>query len=204
MARTEYEDYQGTVGQQGWGALINDFLTALQDNPTAVARFANVAALPAAASHENCLAFTEDEDLLWMSDGSAWRTVGGGVLNMNGARAGHRMATAVIDVAVSPTAAGLYPAGCIRKGVSGRNLTGFVMGGGGTAFNIGDGSDADRYKANMGLTSGLTFTPADITAASLEQLAAAGDVTLTPVSGSFTSGTMRVVVSYEELTAPTA
>lgn len=192
-------------GQQSWDTVINDNNAVIASGPFPLVVYATPSALPAAgADNVNCLAATTTPKELWMSDGSAWRTYGVGHANVNGARGGPRLATAVIDVAVSPTAAGIFPAGCVRKGVSGRVETLLVLGGGGVSVNVGDGTDADRYKAALGLTVGLDFTPADVTATALEQLAAAGDVTLTPDAGTFTSGTVRIVVAYDDLTAPTS
>lgn len=203
MARPTLTDVEH--GQQSWDSTINDNNAVIQGGPFPVVVYATPGDLPAAgADNVNCVAATTTPKELWMSDGSAWRTYGTGHVNANGARGGPRLATAVIDVAVSPTAAGIFPAGCVRKGVSGRVETLLVLGGGGVSVNVGDGSDADRYKAALGLTVGLSFTPADVTATALEQLAAAGDVTLSPDAGTFTSGTVRVVVAYDELTAPTA
>lgn len=193
------------AGALSWDAVLDLNFDILDSGPLPVVVYATPADLPAAdASNVNCIAATTTPKELWMSDGAAWRTFGAGVLNMNGARGGHRMATAVIDVAVSPTAAGIFPAGCVKKGVTGRVLTTTTFGGGGASTHVGDGTDVDRYKAGLSSVIGSTFTPANITAPSLEQLAAAGDVTLTPNAGTFATGTFRIVVAYDELTAPTS
>lgn len=192
-------------GQESWDTTQNDNNDVIVNGPFPVVVYADPSALPTAgADNVNCLAATASPDELWMSDGSAWRTFGAGHINANGARGGPRMATAVIDVASSPTATGIFPAGCVRKGVSGRVLTTTVFGGGGVSTNVGDGSDADRYKAALSSVVGSSFTPANVTATALEQLAAAGNVTLTPDAGTFTSGTFRIVVLYDEVTAPTS
>jgi hypothetical protein len=192
-------------GQQSWDSDINDNFAILVDGPFPIYEAATVTALLATnpGGFERCLVVTTDTGELWISDGTDWRLFGTGDLNANGARGRLRVATTLLSGLSGPTAtwAGAFPAGCRRIGVSGRVTTLIT---GATSFDVGDGSDADRYANDKALAAGTTFTPADATADPGGWAAAAGDVVLTANGSDFTAGAVRLVALYEELTAPTS
>lgn len=101
----------------------------------------------------------------------------------------------------SVTAAGLFPDGVIRLGVSIHVTTTIT---GATSFDIGDGTDVDMFGAAIALSSGTTTNGSDATASPLAALLAAGDVVLTAVGSDFTAGAVRVVAHYLDITAPTS
>jgi hypothetical protein len=76
MARPSFTDI--TNGSAAWDADVNDNFSLVGDTPLPLATYANAAALPTASAYEDCLAVTEDTDLLYISDGSSWNLVGGG------------------------------------------------------------------------------------------------------------------------------
>lgn len=190
-------------GQQSWDATINDNNDVMTDGPLPVVRYAAPANLPTPGSYEECLATTEAPSELWHSDGSEWRTHGPGSPDNSGARGGvetvseHLTGLSGASVATS----GLIPAGVFLLGVSIR-VTTIVAGP--TDFDVGDGTDADRFAATVALAAGTTKTPADATADPTGWAAGAREVTLTANGGNFTSGAVRVVASFVRLTAPTA
>lgn len=102
------------------------------------------------------------------------------------------------------TATGLFPAKCIRLGVSYRVTTLVTSGDGGTSFNVGDGTDVDLYGATKAFAAGTTGNLTDATADPTVWNAAAGDVVFTCVGGTFSGGVVRVVAHYIDLTAPTS
>jgi hypothetical protein len=202
MARPTLTDL--AAGQLAAESTINDNNAVITGGPFPIKQYANFAALPAAgADNVDCLAATEDTDELWISDGSAWRTIGGGHLNANGARGRLVVATTLLSpmAGATMTWAGAFPAGSRAIGVSLR-VTTLVTGA--TSFDVGDGTDVDRYAAAVALAAGTTKTPANATADPGGWRAAAGDVVLTANGSNFTGGAVRVVALYEELTAPTS
>ncbi len=100
----------------------------------------------------------------------------------------------------SVTVSGARPAGALILGVTIRVTTAIT---GATSFDIGDGSDVDRYGDNIAVTLNTVTTRASSTAdpTTLFQ-AAAGDVVLTAVGSNFTGGVVRVCVHYVQLLAP--
>lgn len=89
-------------------------------------------------------------------------------------------------------------------GITGRVLV-TVAGASLTSLNIGDGSDADRYGATIGLTAGTTFDMTSATADPGGFQVAAGNIVVTAVGGvAISSGSIRFDVHYEDLTAPTS
>lgn len=62
-------------GLNGWDADVGDNFDIIFDAPIPLAHYANVGALPAAASYDECIAIVDD-DSLYYSDGSAWNQLG--------------------------------------------------------------------------------------------------------------------------------
>lgn len=97
------------------------------------------------------------------------------------------------------TAVGVIPARVLVLGVT--TLVTTVIGGA-TSYDVGDGDDIDRWGATITIDS----NPGDFTDNTLawNNSALASDVVLTANGGSFSSGAVRVVVTYMSLTAPTS
>ena len=93
------------------------------------------------------------------------------------------------------------PAGAIILGVTLRVTTTIT---GATTFDVGDGTDVDRYGAAIALASGTTTTFASATANPLEWRSANGNVVLTANGSNFTGGVVRICVHYLSGTAPSS
>lgn len=105
----------------------------------------------------------------------------------------------------SVTATNLIPDGAFVVGVSTRVTTSLGTGGGTTGYQVGDGSDADRWGAITGTTAGTTSNNSDATASFVGAFTAANNVVITAVGGNFNgTGAIRVVVHYIDITAPTS
>jgi hypothetical protein len=132
-----------------------------------------------------------------------------GSLNLgvaNGASQTFDTATAVVDFSVSGTATGLIPAGAMVVGVTTYVFGTAISGGGATGYEVGDGTDVDRWGSIVGLAIGTDSDPRDFTdnTLSFNTGLSAADVVLTGIGGTPTAGTVRVVVTYMSLTAPTS
>lgn len=129
-------------------------------------------------------------------------------LGANGQAANIMQATVVVTTtaAATATATNLIPAGSMVVGVTCRNTTAVTGDAGFTGYNIGDGSDADRWGANVNPASNETTDLSDCTITSAPIYAAATSVVLTQVGGSRFDAdkTIRVTVHYVSLTAPTS
>lgn len=64
-----------TSGMMSWDASVTANFNLIFQTPLPLARYANAAALPAAADYEHCLCIQLDTGALKYSDGSAWKTV---------------------------------------------------------------------------------------------------------------------------------
>jgi hypothetical protein len=91
-------------------------------------------------------------------------------------------------------------------GVTCRNTTAVTGDAGFTGYDIGDGSDVDRWGANVNPAINETTDLTDCTITSVPIYAAATSVVLTQVGGSafVADKTIRVTVHYISLTAPTS
>lgn len=98
------------------------------------------------------------------------------------------------------TATNLIPAGSIVFGVTVRVTTGIT---GATTFDIGDGTDVDRWGAARPIAAGTTTTAANFTITSVPIYASATSVVLTANGSNFTAGDVRVTVHFARLTAAT-
>jgi hypothetical protein len=99
------------------------------------------------------------------------------------------------------TATNLIPAGSVVIGVTVRVTTTIT---GATSFEIGDGTDPDRWGTTIAVTSGTTTTNANTTITTVPIYAAATSVVLTANGGNFTAGAVKVTVHYISLTAATS
>lgn len=129
------------------------------------------------------------------------------VVAPNGVSANIKYATATVAAAAGATvtATNLIPDGAFLLGVVTRITVTLGNGGGTTGYQIGDGSDADRWGAIAARTAGTTSSNADATAAFTGSFIAANSVVLTAVGGNFDgTGTFRVTVMYIDLTPPTS
>ena len=101
----------------------------------------------------------------------------------------------------SVTATGLIPAGAFIIGITARVTTAIT---GAADFDIGDGTDVDRWGAAIAIASGTTAGIQDYTAAGFGQFSSANDVVLTANGANFTAGAVRITVHYLDLTPPTS
>ena len=114
------------------------------------------------------------------------------------------MAVVTTTAAATATATNLIPAGSMVVGVTTRVTTAVTGDAGFTGFSIGDGSDVDRWGANVTPSLDETTDLTDCTITSPAIYAAATSVVLTQVGGStfVAGGVVRVTVHYISLTAP--
>jgi hypothetical protein len=95
-------------------------------------------------------------------------------------------------------AVGVIPANALVLGVTTR-VTAAI--GGATSYDVGDGSDVNHWGAGITVSSG----PGDFTDNTVAwNNGPAADVVLKANGGVFTSGAVRIVVTYISLTAPTS
>jgi hypothetical protein len=132
-----------------------------------------------------------------------------GVMSANGAGFAIKNVTALLSAVngATVTATNLIPAGSFVLGVTTRITTALGTGGGTTGYQVGDGSDADRWGVSaavtLGTQTGQAASPA--TANPTGYFASAQSVVITAAGGSFNgTGAIRVVASYIDLTAPTS
>lgn len=129
--------------------------------------------------------------------------------NTNGQMTSIKMATVSLTIgpvaAATDTCLNLIPAGSMVVGVTTRVTTAVTGDAGFTGFSVGDGSDVDRWGANLNPAAGETSDLTDCTITSAPIYNAATSIILTQVGGSTfaTGGVVRVTVHYISLTAPT-
>lgn len=102
----------------------------------------------------------------------------------------------------SVTLTNLIPAGSAVVGVTVHPTTAITSGDGATTYNVGDGTDVDRWGAAIAFASDVTL--ANITITSVPIYAAATSVVLTAIGGTFNAGVVRVTVHYDTITAATS
>jgi len=91
------------------------------------------------------------------------------------------------------TTGGFIPDGAVLVGLTTRVSTAIT---GATGYDIGDGSDADRWGANVAIALNTSSDNRDWTAGTVECFTAAQEVTLTAVGGNFTNGAVVIVAHY--------
>ncbi len=91
------------------------------------------------------------------------------------------------------TTTGLIPDGAVLVGLTTRVSTAIT---GATGYDIGDGSDADRWGANIGIALNASSDNTNWTAGTIECFTAAQEVTLTAVGSNFTGGAVVIVAHY--------
>ncbi len=97
----------------------------------------------------------------------------------------------------SVTASSLIPDGAVVIGVTTKVTTGLGTGNGTTGYNVGDGSDADRWGSITGTASGTSSDNRDWTATTVQAFTSANDVVLTALGGNFDgTGVIDVSVQY--------
>lgn len=99
------------------------------------------------------------------------------------------------------TATNLVPAGSFIIGVTIRVTTTIT---GATTFDVGDGSDVDRWGAAILLPAGTTTSIVDFTANGFGQFTTANNVVLTVNGADFSAGAIRITVHYINLVAATS
>lgn len=114
------------------------------------------------------------------------------------------IATVNSSAAATLTASSLIPDGAMLIGLTAHITTGFGTSTGLTDFDVGDGSDVDRWANSLAITATTTMDPTDSTADAGGWFQSATDVVLTAVGGNFdATGTIELLVHYISLTAPT-
>ena len=115
-----------------------------------------------------------------------------------------RIQSTFADVATSSGssvfAAGLIPAGSFVIGIT-VLVTSTV--GGPASFDVGDGTDVDRWGASISGAASTTTDITDFTTSSLTTFPFANDVRLTSTGVDFTSGSVRITVHYMTLQTST-
>jgi hypothetical protein len=91
------------------------------------------------------------------------------------------------------TTTGLIPDGAVLVGLTTRVSTAIT---GATGYDIGDGTDADRWGANIGFALNTSSDNTNWTAGTIECFTAAQEVTLTAVGSNFTGGAVVIVAHY--------
>jgi hypothetical protein len=91
------------------------------------------------------------------------------------------------------TTGGFIPDGAVLVGLTTKVSTAIT---GATGYDIGDGSDADRWGANVAIALNTSSDNRDWTAGTIECFTAAQEVTLTAVGSNFTGGAVVIVAHY--------
>lgn len=94
------------------------------------------------------------------------------------------------------TLTGFIPKGCFLLGLSAKVITAVT---GATTWDLGDGSDADCFANDKGLTVGTVTTQADYTAEVLKQYTSATSIVATANGSNFTAGKLRVTMFFIRL-----
>jgi len=97
------------------------------------------------------------------------------------------------------TATLLIPAGAVVLGVTTR-VTSLITGPAG--YDVGDGTNTDRWGNSIAVANGTTSDPTDYVSSAMEIFPVATDVVITSDGVAFTGGQVRVTVHYMTLTAP--
>lgn len=114
-----------------------------------------------------------------------------------------RMAIATVTATLSSvsgatvTATNLIPDGAVVVGVTSRVTTGLGTGSGTTGYQVGDGSDADRWGTVTGTAAGTTTDNRNWTVTTVQAFTAANNVVITANGGNFDgTGVIQVCVQY--------
>lgn len=125
----------------------------------------------------------------------------------NDAALNFRIAEADVTAAsgATVTASSLIPDGALLVGVATRVTTALGTSNGTTGYQVGDGSDADRWGAITGTATTTSSDNTDATASFFGTFTSASDVVLTAVGGNFDgTGVIKVTALYLDITAPSA
>jgi len=129
-------------------------------------------------------------------------TVSKGGLNGQATRLAHATVQSGAMSGATLTLTNLIPAGSLVLGVTLHPTTAITSGDGATTYNLGDGTDVDRFGAAVAFASDVTL--ANITVAGPQYYTAATNVVLTAIGGTFNAGVVRATVHYISLTAATS
>lgn len=108
---------------------------------------------------------------------------------------------AIVGSVASVTLTNLIPAGVLVLGVTTRVTTAIT---GATSFQVGDGTDTDKWGATVNIALNTTSDGADFTALTPTFYPATTSVVLTANGGNFTAGNIRVAVHYIDLIPPSS
>lgn len=122
---------------------------------------------------------------------------------VNGTTLNIRSATTTLTMSSgsSQTASNLIPDGAVVLALSTR-VTTLVTGPAG--YDVGDGSDVDRWGNSILVADNTTSDNTDWTATTIQAFTAANNVVITTDGVDFTAGVIRIVVHYIDGTAPTS
>lgn len=98
------------------------------------------------------------------------------------------------------TATNCIPAGSFVIGVSVYVDTAIT---GASSFDVGDGTDADRWGNNIALDADTTTSLADLVGTGVAIFTSANDVVLTAVTSNFTAGAVTITIHYLSINAGT-
>jgi len=150
-----------------------------------------------------------DANLTW--DGSSFDAAklnwDGSILKIEGGANGQALTVKVATTTIasmsgpSVTAVGLIPAGSFVIGVTTRVV---VLITGPAGYDVGDGTDIDRWGNSILVAINTTSDITDFTSSALSTFPAANDIVITSDGSNFTAGTIRITVHYIDLTAPTS
>lgn len=114
-----------------------------------------------------------------------------------------RLATTSVNTSsgATVTATNLIPAGAMVIGVTTRVTTAIT---GATSFQVGDGTDPDRWGAAIAVAINTTSTNTATTVTTPTIYPGATSVVLTANGGNFSGGAVRITVHYIEIGAPTS
>jgi len=109
--------------------------------------------------------------------------------------------TVLLPSGQTGVAANMIQGGSIVLGVTARVITAIT---GPAGFDIGDGTDVDRWGNSIATALGTTVRGTDATNSLIQLYPVTGDITLTSDGVDFTGGEVRITVAYLTYTAPTS
>jgi len=122
---------------------------------------------------------------------------------INGSRMNYHTGEETLSALSGATAttSGLVPAGSVLMAVT-AYVTTLITGA--TSFEVGDGTDVNRFGGTIAVAAGTKVTTTDATADPTGWASGAQEVTLTANGSNFTAGAVRVIAYYKTFTAPTS
>lgn len=191
-----------------WGAFVGGTAgNGLQIGTNAGLMFGDDSSVNANQTIGGSLSYDVAADSILVNDANLRVEGSLDIIDPNGATTGIRSATVLLSAVsgATVTASNLIPNGAALIGVSTRIETELGTGNGTTGYIVGDGSDTDRWAADVGaITVGTISDNSDATADARGFFTSAGDVVITFVGGNADGvGAIRVVAHFHAISAPT-